>query len=134
MSMLKTGRGKLGLVLLAPSTCNTWCYWRCSPVTLGVTGEHRRCAPAIFACNTRCYRRMVPVAPGITNGPIRGHEICCNQSEFLVRLADIAGAHRRCSPVTPGVTVKHRQCALAMFACNTGCYRRSFCDNLSIWK
>ena len=60
-----------------------WCYWRRPPVKPGVTGEHCRCAPAL-------------VAPGITGGPIRGHEICCNQSEFPVRLADIAGAHRRC--------------------------------------
>ena len=27
-----------------------------SPVTPGVTGEHRRCAPANGACNTGCYR------------------------------------------------------------------------------
>ena len=34
--------------------------------------------------------RTPPVAPGITGGPIRGHEICCNQSEFPVRLAESA--------------------------------------------
>ena len=32
--------------------------WRRSPVTPGVTGERRRCAPATGACNTRCYRRL----------------------------------------------------------------------------
>ena len=47
-----TVRGKLGLVLLALSACNTWCYWRRPPVTPGVTGEHRRCAPAMSASRT----------------------------------------------------------------------------------
>ena len=37
---------------------------------------------------------------------------------------DIAGAHRRYPPVTPGVTGEHRRCTLANGACNTGCYRR----------
>ena len=31
-----------------------------SPVTPGVTGAVRRCAPAMFACNTGCYRRRSP--------------------------------------------------------------------------
>ena len=51
---------------------------------------------AMSTCCTRCDWHHPPVAPGITGGRIRGHEICCNQSEFLVRLADIAGAHRQC--------------------------------------
>ena len=45
-----------------------------------------------------CNWRHPPVAPVIT-GPIRGHEICCNQSEFLVRLADIAGATGNVAPI-----------------------------------
>ena len=50
-------------MLLAPFACNTGCYRRTSPVTPGVTGERRRCAPANGACNTGCYRRSAPVAP-----------------------------------------------------------------------
>ena len=97
---------------IGAGACNTGCYRRRSPVTPGVTGAVRRCAPAPFACNTRCYRRTAPVAPGITGGPIRGHEICCNQSEFPVRLAPIAcntRCYRRTAPVTPGVTGERRQ-------------------------
>ena len=45
-------------MLQAKSACNTRCYWRRLPVTPGVIGEHRRCAPANGACNTGCYRRL----------------------------------------------------------------------------
>ena len=34
------------------------CNWRLAPVTPGVTGERRQCAPVNGACNTRCYRRL----------------------------------------------------------------------------
>ena len=97
------------------------CYWRRSPVTPGVTGAVRRCAPAPLACNTRCYRRAAPAAPGITGGPIRGHEIYCNQSECdQVQMR----CNWRLAPVTPGVTGERRRCAPVNGACNTGCYRR----------
>ena len=109
-----TVRGKLGSVL--------------APVTPGVTGAVRRCAPAPFACNTRCYRRTAPAAPGITGGPIRGHEIYCNQSECdRVQMR----CNWRLERVTPGVTGEQRLCAPANGACNTRCYRRLHRSQLS---
>ena len=44
---------------------------------------------------TGSYRWTPPSAPGITAGPIRGHEICCNQSQFPVHLAEFASVHWR---------------------------------------
>ena len=62
--------------------------------------------------------RTAPVAPGITIGPIRGHKICCNQSECdQVQMR----CNWRTAQVAPGATGGHRRCALAMSACSTGC-------------
>ena len=86
-----TVRGKLGSVK--------------SPVTPGVTGAVRRCAPAPFACNTRCYRRTAP-------GPPHLHLIAF----WLVGIDFVASDWSACnsrwtwrrSPVTPGVTGERR--------------------------
>jgi len=65
---------------------HTRCYRRTPPIC---TGCHRRTLPIC----TGCYRQTLPSAPGITGGPIRGHKICCNQSQFPVHLAEFAKMH-----------------------------------------
>ena len=69
------------------------------------------------------HRGRPPVTPGVTGavrqshrelqGPIRGHEICFNQSECVqVQMR----CNWRTAPVTPGVTGGRRRCAPALSA------------------
>ena len=62
-----------------------------------------------FACSTGCDWRSPPTAPGITGGPIRGHEICCNQ----LKTTSNSWCTWRTPPVTPGATGRVRPVVLS---------------------